>query len=154
MSLNLASPAFMDGQTIPPRYTADGDNLSPPLAWQGAPKNTRSFAMLCEDPDAPKGTWSHWVVYNIPNTAEELREGVPLKPEVQEGVQQGVNDFGNLGYGGPAPPENDSPHRYIFSIFALDDALDFDGRPDRQTLLDAMNGHVLAEAELTGMYSR
>jgi Raf kinase inhibitor-like YbhB/YbcL family protein len=154
MIIQLTSTAFAEGQTIPEKYTADGADLSPPLAWHGAPENTESFALICDDPDAPSGTWVHWVIYNLPVDQHHLPEGVPShEGTLQHGAHQGKNSFGRLGYGGPSPPPG-KPHRYIFKIHALSTKLNLSSGASRNALESAMKGHILAEGRLTGKYGR
>ncbi len=151
--MQLTSPKFSDGAAIPTQYSADGANLSPPLEWSGAPGNVKSFALVCEDPDGPRGTWIHWVLYNLPADSSSLPEGVPTDATLADGSRQGKNDFGKIGYGGPAPPRG-KPHRYFFRLFALDDALDVPEKATRAQLEQAMKGHLLASAQLMGKYGR
>jgi len=153
VTLHLSSPSFAEGDTIPIKQTADGDDRSPELRWSGAPANTKSFALVCEDPDAPRGTWTHWVLFNVPATGTSLAEGVPTEKELPDGARQGKNDFGKIGYGGPSPPKG-KPHRYFFKLYALDTKLDLPAGANRQQMLDAIKGHVLAEAQLMGKYGR
>lgn len=151
-TLQLSSSAFRDGEKIPPRFTYDGEDVSPPLQWSGAPSATRSFVLLCEDPDAPRGTWLHWLLYNLPSDAIELAEGVPLEAVLPSGARQSDNDSGTVGYEGPCPPRGRS-HRYVFRLYALDTQLSLtdDGR---SALESAMDHHVLATGTLTGTYQR
>jgi hypothetical protein len=151
--MQLTSPAFEPGATIPQRHTGDGKDVSPSLRWSGAPAGTKSFALICDDPDAPRGTWVHWVLFNLPADQAELAEGVPATPELPGGAKQGKNDFGNHGYGGPAPPRG-KPHRYIFKLYALDTVLELPAGATKQQLEQAMKGHVLAQGQLMGTYSR
>jgi Raf kinase inhibitor-like YbhB/YbcL family protein len=153
MNLQLTSIAFENGQPIPKRHTGDGEDISPSLAWSDPPKETKTFALICDDPDAPSGTWVHWVVFNLPADARELAEGVPTSAMLTNGAKQGTNDFGNLGYGGPAPPRG-KPHRYFFKLYALDRTLDLAAGATKDRLLAACQGHILAEAQLTGKYQR
>ncbi len=153
MGLRLESRAFRAGNPIPARHTCDDRNLSPPLAWSGAPGGVQSFALLCDDPDAPSGTWVHWVIFNLPFLRHELAEGVPALPDLPDGSRQGINDFKKVGYGGPCPPRG-KPHRYSFRIYALDEKLRLGAKARKQDLVAAMRGHVLAEAELVGTYRR
>jgi Raf kinase inhibitor-like YbhB/YbcL family protein len=127
--------------------------VSPPLQWTDAPAGTKSFALICEDPDAPSGTWVHWVLYNLPPTTCELHQHLPTSELLSEGAKQGRTDFHRIGYGGPCPPPG-KPHRYFFKLAALDSLLQLDSPVTRATLLDAMQGHILAEASLMGMYQR
>jgi Raf kinase inhibitor-like YbhB/YbcL family protein len=151
--LVLTTSAFADGQTIPTRYTADGEDVSPPLAWDHVPDGTRSQALLCEDPDAPRGVWTHWVLFNLPPDQRKLDENVAKKPTLPGGAIQGNNDFGKSGYSGPSPPPG-KPHRYFFKLYALDAPLNLPAGASRQQLLDAMRGHVLDEGQQMGTYGR
>jgi Raf kinase inhibitor-like YbhB/YbcL family protein len=157
MTFKLTSPAIAEGQPIPRDYTGDGRDVSPPLVWSDPPEGTRSFALVCEDPDAPRGTWTHWVVFNLPAEAHELSGGVPREETLSgpglSGATQGRNDFGKTGYGGPAPPRG-KPHRYFFKLYALDAPLDLRPGATRTQMLEAIKGHVLAEAHLMGTYAR
>jgi len=151
--MNLTCPSFGDGSTIPASYTADGANVSPAFAWSGAAGNTRSFAFLCEDPDAPRGTWIHWVLYNLPVDCNELVEGVSPGGSLPAGAKEGVNSWGKVGYGGPSPPPG-KPHRYVFRLFALDVVLEGLTRPTKAQLEQAMQGHILASGQWIGKYGR
>jgi Raf kinase inhibitor-like YbhB/YbcL family protein len=151
--MQVSSPAFNDGQAIPAGFTADGADKSPELRWSGAPANTQSFALICDDPDAPRGTWTHWVLFNLPADTTSLPEGVATDKELPGGARQGKNDFGKIGYGGPSPPKG-PPHRYYFKVYALDTKLDLSAGVNRKQLLDAMKGHVQAEGQLMGRYGR
>jgi len=153
MSLELTSPAFRNGERIPERYTGDGADVSPPLAWSGAPEGTQSFAILCEDPDAPRGTWTHWVAFNLSPSLHVLTEDVPKHAALIDGASQGTNDFGKTGYGGPAPPPG-KPHRYHFRLYAVDGILPLKAGASKGQLLSELKGHTLAEAELMGTYGR
>jgi Raf kinase inhibitor-like YbhB/YbcL family protein len=153
MSIKLSSPAFREGQSIPIDYTGDGLDRSPPLAWTDPPAGTASLALICEDPDAPRGTWTHWVLFNLPPNVSELAEGQFAIGNAADGVRQGKNDFGKLGYGGPAPPRG-KPHHYYFKLYALDTALKLPAGATRAELLSAIQGHVLDEAEYMGTYQR
>ncbi|NJD86386.1 MAG: YbhB/YbcL family Raf kinase inhibitor-like protein [Betaproteobacteria bacterium] len=156
MSLTLKSTAFAADGEIPARYTCEGEDVSPPLAWSGAPAGTKSFALIVDDPDAPdpaapKMTWVHWVLYDIPANAGGLYEDVdPAK--LPAGTREGVNDWGRTGYGGPCPPIG--RHRYFHKLYALDAVLGDLGRPKKAALEKAMKGHVLAEAVLVGTYQK
>jgi hypothetical protein len=152
-SLELVSGDFQHGERIPERFTCDGEDLSPALAWHGVPVETRSFALVCDDPDAPRGTWVHWLLYNLPAEAAELGTGVPTLPELPSQARQGVNDAGDVGYGGPCPPAG-KPHRYFFRLHALDTALNLPPGVNRADLEQAMAGHVLAVGTLMGTYER
>ncbi len=150
--LTLKSPAFTQGGVIPTRFTCDGENLSPALAWDHPPAEAVAMALIMDDPDAPSGVFDHWVIYNIPPAASALPEGVPTDETLDNGAAQGRNSFGRLGYGGPCPP--DKEHRYFFTLYALDATLDFDAPPDKQTLQQAMVGHILDTSQLMGRYDR
>jgi len=152
--MRLWSAAFDEGGTLPPRFTCDGDGVSPPLAWEDVPDGTLGFALLCEDPDAPSGLFTHWVLYNLPAGARELAEGVPKDAVLSIGAHQGTNSFGDVGYGGACPPRGHGEHRYIFKLYALDADPALEPGARREQLLDALRNHVLAEAHLTGKYKR
>jgi len=152
-TLQLASPAFAEGQPIPAAYTGDGADRSPPLRWGTAPARTRSFALICEDPDAPGGTWAHWVLYDVAASAAELPEDLPKTGELPGGAKQGRNDFQRTGYGGPCPPPG-PPHRYRFHLYALGVEVHLAPGATRAALRAAMKGHILAEGLLTGTYQR
>lgn len=157
MTLTLNSPAFEHNGTIPARYTCEGDDVSPPLTWDGAPEGTRSFALIVDDPDAPdpaapKRIWVHWVLYNLPAEARSLAENCGARGGY-DGARDALNDWGRTGYGGPCPPIG--RHRYFFKLYALDTQLpDLGAAADKARVLDAMQGHVLAQAELIGLYQK
>jgi len=156
MKLSIRSPAFAHNASIPPRYTCDGEDVSPPLAWSGAGSEARSLVLIVDDPDAPDPaapttTWVHWVLYNLPPQSDGLPEAV-TEGELPPGTLQGVNDWGRSGYGGPCPPVG--RHRYFFKLYSLDTVLPDLGRPTKARLLEAMEGHVLDHAELVGTYQR
>jgi Raf kinase inhibitor-like YbhB/YbcL family protein len=155
MAFSLTSAAFKDGAAIPVKYTCDGADASPPLAWSGAPAGTAAFALIVDDPDAPAGTWVHWVLYNLPGTATRLPENVAKTDAPPElgGALQGRNDFRRTGYGGPCPPPGPA-HRYFFKLSALDGALKLAAGVQKRDLEAAMRGHVLGTAQLMGSYSR
>ena len=153
MNIQITSTAFAEGQPIPDKYTCAGPNVSPPLTWSGAPAGTKSFALITDDPDAPMGTWVHWVIYNLPPATTSLAENAPQSPELPNGAKQGVNDFGQIGYGGPCPPPG-KPHRYFFKIYALDATLDLKSGATTKEVLKAMDGHILAEGQLMGTFQR
>ncbi len=153
LNISIFSTAFAEGQPIPDQYTCAGPDVSPPLTWSNAPVGTKSFALITDDPDAPLGTWVHWVLYNLPSATTSLTENVPPSPELPGGAKQGVNDFLQTGYGGPCPPHGNA-HRYFFKIYALDTMLDLNSGATKKELLKAMNGHVLAEGRLMGTYQR
>lgn len=153
MSLRITSEAFEGGQAIPKKYTGDGADVSPPLAWSDPPDATMSFALICDDPDAPRGTWVHWILFDLPADLRALAEAVPATETLPNGARQGKNDFNNLGYGGPAPPRG-KPHRYFFKLLALDRALGLAAGATKEQLLAACKGYVLADAQLMGTYQR
>lgn len=153
MSLQLMSSAFADGKTISIKYSGQGEDISPPLSWSGAPAGTRSFALIVEDPDAPLMTFTHWVIFNLPPGKTSLPENVAKSEELPDGSRQGKNSFQRTGYSGPMPPTK-KPHRYYFKIFALDSFLDLDSRATKKELLQAMDGHILAEGQLIGIYQK
>src|SRR5689334_9978527 len=150
-TLRLTSPGFAENGMIPPKYTCDGKNMSTPLAWSGAPSGTKSFALIVHDPDAPPGDFTHWVLYDLPASANNLPENV-LKENRAQGGAQGMNDFGKVGYGGPCPPSG--THRYVFTLYALDAQLGLAPRASRAQVEAAIKGHLLAQTELTGKYGR
>lgn len=152
MAISVSSSAFKEGGMIPAKYTCDGNDLSAPLAWTGIPEGTKSIAVISDDPDAPVGTWVHWVMWNIPASAVGLEEGVPTKSQLPDGSRQGVSDFGRPGYGGPCPPSG--THRYYFKVYALDTMLELPSNARKADLVKAMKGHILAEGQLMGKYSR
>ncbi len=151
--LKLESKSFPAGGDIPSRFTCDGDNLSPALSWSAPPKRTQSWALIADDPDAPVGTFVHWVLYDLPASARELGEGVPATADPAKAGRQGTNDFRRLGYGGPCPPPG-KPHRYFFRLYALDRKLDLPPGARRQEVDQAMKGHILEQGELMGRYQR
>jgi Raf kinase inhibitor-like YbhB/YbcL family protein len=149
--LVLTSTALVPAEPIPPRYTCDGDNISPPLQWSAPPDGTQSFALIVDDPDAPGGTWVHWVLFNLPEGTRDLPEAIPPDADLSGGGRHGSNSWKLLGYGGPCPPGG--THRYFFKLFALDTVLNLDAGASKDDLLQAMQGHVLAQTELMGTYS-
>ena len=153
MALKIETTAFPVDGAIPRKHTCDGADLSPALSWSGAPAGTKSFALISDDPDAPVGTWVHWVLYDLPPIAMGLPEGVPRAREIEGGGRQRTNDFRKVGYGGPCPPPG-KPHRYYFRIYALDRTLALPPGATKQEVLGAAKGHVLAEAALIGLYGR
>jgi Raf kinase inhibitor-like YbhB/YbcL family protein len=160
MAFQLFSSAFADGGLIPKLLTCEGADLSPALEWSGAPEGTRGFALIVEDPDAPSGTWNHWLLYDIPSSTQGLPQGVgqasrPV-PDRPGGLPyQGRNDFGKLGYGGPCPPKGHGPHRYFFKLYSLDvPTLGLPVGAARPELDRAIHGHVLAQAQYMGRYER
>lgn len=153
MSIEVTSKAFQKETAIPKQYTGDGADQSPPLHWSEPPAGTKSIALICDDPDAPRGTWVHWVLFNLPAQTRHLEPGVPTTAALANGAKQGQNDFGNIGYGGPAPPKG-KPHRYFFKLYAVDAILDLAPGATKAQLLDAMKGRILAEGQLMGTYKR
>lgn len=153
MTLELTSSAFGEGEPIPSRFTCDGADVSPPLAWSGVPEGARSLALICDDPDAPMGTWVHWVLYDLPAETGSLAEGVPREPTLEIRARQGENDFRRTGYGGPCPPPG-KPHRYFFKLYALDSEVVLKAGAKKSDLEKAIKGHVLAEGRLMGTYQR
>jgi Raf kinase inhibitor-like YbhB/YbcL family protein len=152
MALVITSSAFTEGQAIPNRYTCDGPDVSPDIAWSGVPDGAASLALICDDPDAPMGTWVHWVLFNIPADAGGLPAEIPSNAALKNGAVHGTNDFGRLGYGGPCPPGG--THRYFFKLYALDAMLALESGATKARVLEAMAGHILAEDQLMGTYSR
>jgi hypothetical protein len=152
MPLSITSTAFKQGDRIPSKYTCDGSDVSPGLEWSDVPEGTRSFTIIADDPDAPVGTWIHWVFYNILGETRTLPEAVPPDANLPDGSRQGKNSWGRPGYGGPCPPGG--THRYFFKLYALDTVLELQSGVSEDDLLKAMKGHILAEAELMGLYSR
>jgi len=151
--ISISADAFKEGETIPAEYTCDGKDVSPLLSWKGVPAGTKSIALVMDDPDAPGGTFVHWVIFNIPADAQKMTEGVPRNATFADGSRQGITDFGKVGYGGPCPPPG-KPHRYYFKIYALDTMLNLQPGASKQQLENAMKGHILAYGELMGKYER
>jgi Raf kinase inhibitor-like YbhB/YbcL family protein len=149
MTLSLISPRFDNGGDIPARYTCDGDDISPPLSWSGLPPETRSLALIVDDPDARAATWVHWVAYNIPAMVTGLAENAS-GPSMPAGAREGLNDWKAVGYRGPCPPSGS--HRYFFKLYALDISLPPEERATKTQIENAMSGHVLARVELMGQY--
>ena len=152
MSFGLKTTAFAEGGTIPKKHTCDGSDVSPELTWANAPAGTQSLALIADDPDAPAGTWTHWIIWNIPLEAK-LPEGAPKVESLSDGTRQGKNDFGRIGYGGPCPPPGKA-HRYFFRLYALKAKLDVKAGASRNELERAMQGRVLSQVELMGRYER
>ena len=148
--IQLTSPAFANGEKIPVRFTCEGDDISPPLQWSGAPE-TRSYALIMDDPDAPRGTWVHWVLFNLPGETVELRPAVPTLAELPSGARHGRNTAGDMTYAGPCPPRG-KPHRYFFRLYALDIMLNLRPGVTRAELEQAMDQHILGQGELMGTY--
>lgn len=153
IALELNSPSFNNDEYIPRRYSCQGEDVSPELIWSGLPKEAKSLALICEDPDAPVGTWVHWVIYDMPVSLKGLPEGVEAKEILKNGVKQGVNDFRKIGYGGPCPPSGGA-HRYYFKLYCLDAELNLKPGLSKKELLSAMEGHVIEEIELICLYRR
>lgn len=157
MALTLTSSAFAEGETVPGLYTCDGKDLSPALKWSEPPTGTQSFALIMDDPDAPPGTWVHWVLYDLPPTTRELKEGFPKDESFSDGSKHGaswgVKTYERAGYGGPCPPPG-APHRYYFKLYALDRKLGLPAKATKAEVEQAMQGHVLAETSLMGRYGR
>ena len=152
MELKITSRAFSDGALIGPKYTADGANFSPPLAWTGVPETAKSLALINDDPDAPMGTWVHLVVYNIPADIASFDENIPPDPTLPNGAMQGKTDFGRIGYGGPAPPSG--THRYYFKLYALDAVLDLPAGATKAQLETAMKNHIIEQTQIIVKYKR
>ena len=152
MALEISSHAFLEGEMIPTRYTCDGPDVSPELSWSGVPEAAKSLALICDDPDAPMGTWVHWVLFNIPPSANGLPAEIPSDASLTNGARHGTNDFRRLGYGGPCPPGG--THRYFFKLYALDAELNLESGIAKSELIEAMQGHILAEGRLMGKYKR
>jgi Raf kinase inhibitor-like YbhB/YbcL family protein len=150
--MKLTSPAFTEGGMIPAQYTCNGADISPPLAWEEVPEDAKSLALIVDDPDAPVGTWVHWVLYNLPASTRELKENITKTKILPDGAMQGTNDFRKIGYNGPCPPGG--THRYFFKLYALDEMVDLNPGARKKDLVDAMKGHILAECQLMGKFSR
>jgi len=156
MAITLKSTAFGNNERIPVKYTGEGDDVSPPLEWSEPPAGTKSFALVCDDPDAPRGTWDHWVLWNLPASLRKLPENVARTPELPDlgGAVQGNNSWPHMGYNGPMPPPKHGTHHYNFVLYALDTTLNLAPGADKKALLAAMKGHILGQGKLTGTYSR
>jgi hypothetical protein len=150
--MQLTSPAFEAGGTIPVKFSCDGEDISPPLSWQQVPEAVKGFALVMDDPDAPAGTWDHWLLYNIPASVRSLPEAVPATPKLEDGSSHGSNSWGRLDYGGPCPPSG--THRYQFRLYALDAELNLESGLSKSALESAIAGHILDQVELLGKYSR
>jgi len=153
MEFTITSPAFTHGGAIPARFTADGPDVSPALTWTDPPEGTRSLALICDDPDAPVGTWVHWVLYDMPPDVRSLDENMPRDEVVLGSARHGRNDFGRSGYGGPAPPPGKA-HRYFFKLYAVDTTTDLGPGARKEQVLKVIDGRVLGQAELMGTYER
>jgi Raf kinase inhibitor-like YbhB/YbcL family protein len=153
MALKLSSADFSSGAAIPKQFTCDGADISPALEWNDPPAGTQSFSLIADDPDAPVGTWVHWVLFDLPANARSLPQDVAKKEQIENGARQGRNDFGKIGYGGPCPPAG-KPHRYFFKLYALDTTLNLKAGATKQEVERAQQGHVLAQGEWMGRYGR
>ena len=153
MPFALSSPSFREGERIPKPYTCEGADVSPPLVVTSVPAGTQALALIVDDPDAPAGTWVHWVLYHLPADTRVLPEGLPKNERLDSGAMQGLNDFGRFGYGGPCPPPG-SPHRYVFTLYALDEPITLPPRATKTQLERQMKGHLLGQAHLIGLYQR
>ncbi len=152
MTIKITSTAFAEGGMIPKRYTCDAEDVSPDLAWTGVPEGTKSLSLICDDPDAPMGTWVHWVLFNLPPDINELHAEIPHEKTLKNGARHGKNDFRKFGYGGPCPPGG--THRYFFKLYALDTVINLESGITKAQLLEAMEGHILDEGQLMGKYKR
>jgi len=153
VALRVSSPQWRPGQTIPKKYTGDGADVSPPLAFEGVPAGTRALALICDDPDAPVGTWVHWVIYEIPGAAKGLPEGVPTDLSLPDGSRQGRNSWKKVGYGGPSPPPG-KPHRYFFRLYALREPLGLTPGLTAEEVEAAAKARSIEAAEFMGTYGR
>jgi len=153
MAFEMKSAAFAQSADVPRKFTCDGQDVSPELSWREPPKSTQSFALIMDDPDAPVGTWVHWVLYDLPGTTRSLPEGVPKERELAGGARQGNNAWNRTGYGGPCPPPGPA-HRYFFKLYALDSKTNLKPGATKAELEKEMQGHILAQAELMGRYKR
>ena len=154
MPFELTSTAFAPGEPIPRKYTCDGEDISPPLQWSDPPQDTQSFALIADDPDAPVGTWVHWSLYNLPAETRALAEAVPSDADLPDGSRHGQNSWRRLGYGGPCPPTGTHRYFFKFKLYALDTALDLTAGASKEQLIQAMEGHILAQTELMGLYTK
>jgi Raf kinase inhibitor-like YbhB/YbcL family protein len=153
VAMDLQSSAFEAGGMIPTKYTCDGQDVSPALSWSEPPVDTESLVLFCDDPDAPAGTWDHWVLFNIPAASRSLPESIATEPVIDKAGVQGANSWGKIGYGGPCPPKG-GEHRYYFRLYALDTNLDLEPGATRKDVEEALQGHVLAQGQLMGRYGR
>ena len=152
MEIKVTSPAFKEGEFIPKKFTCDGENLSPAIDWSEIPSSAKCLALICDDPDAPRGTWVHWVIFNIPVGTKGLPENFPHKSTLPDGSRQGINDSHEIGFDGPCPPGG--VHRYFFKVYALDKPVNLESGATKAQLLRAMEGHVVGEGALMGRYKR
>ena len=153
MELTVSSTVFREGETIPAKYTCQGEDISPSITWGEPPDGTRSLAIIVDDPDAPGGVFTHWIIFNLPADTRQLPAAVPTQPQLDSGARQGKTDFGRVGYGGPCPPPG-KPHRYQFTVYALDRTLDLAAGASKSQVLEAMQGNILSRGRLTGIYER
>src|SRR3972149_3618997 len=154
MNFTISTSAFREGETIPRQYTCDGADLSPPLKWEGIPAETKGFAIIMDDPDAPVGTFTHWVIYDIPADTNTLPEGLARNPDLPNGIKQGTTSFRRTGYGGPCPPPG-RPHRYFFTIYALDiQTTGLGPKASKQDVENRIKGHTIGKAIVMGKYGR
>ncbi|MCE5215084.1 MAG: YbhB/YbcL family Raf kinase inhibitor-like protein [Methanobacterium sp.] len=152
MVIKITSTVFDEGGVIPNIYSCNGINISPPLNWNDLPEDTESIALICEDPDAPGGIWTHWIIFNLPADTRNLPEHIMGREELDNGARHGLNDFGSVGYGGPCPPSG--THRYYFKIYALDIKLDLTSLIGRSDFLKGIQGHILDEGQIMGVFTR
>jgi Raf kinase inhibitor-like YbhB/YbcL family protein len=152
-TLTLKSPAFVKGQSIPAQYTCDGKDVSPEVSWANVPDGTKSFALIIDDPDAGSNPWVHWVIFNIPKNQRMLKKDLPAKKELKSGALQGVNDFKNIGFGGPCPPKGPA-HQYVMKLYALNSKLDLKAGVTKAQMIKAMKGHIIEKAVLKAKYKR
>ncbi len=153
-ALQIKSPDFKNGEAIPAKFTCDGEDISPQLVISDIPKGTKSLVLIMDDPDAPMGTWVHWVVYNIPPQTRVLKRNFPKSETLKNGTIQGENSWGRIGYGGPCPPKGDKPHRYFFTLYAVDKKLNLPPGARKREILLAIKGHIIQKAQLMGKYRR
>ena len=152
VNMTVTSPSFTNMGKIPKVFSCDGSDISPALSWSGAPKGTKSFVLICDDPDAPVGTWIHWVLFNIPSNVTNLAEEMPDKEKYADGTLSGKNSWGKFGYGGPCPPSG--THRYFFKLYALDILLPLKAMASKEQILEAMEWHVVGSGTLIGTFQR
>jgi Raf kinase inhibitor-like YbhB/YbcL family protein len=152
-NMKLACSSFNEGEMIPKKHTGEGEDVSPPLGWADVPENTTAFVVICDDPDAPAGTWTHWVLYDIPPDVTALDEGIPMTDTVLGSARQGLSDFGDIGYRGPMPPPG-KPHRYFFKLYALDAPTGLPAGSTKDDVIEAIDGHILGQGQLVGVYQR
>jgi Raf kinase inhibitor-like YbhB/YbcL family protein len=153
IALSLSSPVFREGEEIPVKYTCNGQDISPPIVWGEPPSGTQAFSLIMDDLDAPGGVFTHWVLFNLPVDSRELPEAVPRENQLVNQALQGTSDFGRIGYGGPCPPTG-LAHHYCLTLYALDQPLSLKAGASKEQVLGAMQGHILAQGQLTGLYQR